>query len=173
MIRPTRDYHHLSIALTVGEYSTCYRNLVGAIIVRDGQVVSTGYAGAPRGTKDCLEHGECLRDKLSIPHGQRYEICRSVHAEQNAIINAARAGVSVYGGDIYCSLAYTKSGKVGNAFPCFMCKRMIINAGLTRCICSMESGIEVFNVLDWVISWRTHDLTDDGCRYGNGRPVGE
>ncbi|HUV81099.1 MAG TPA: hypothetical protein VMW21_01065, partial [Patescibacteria group bacterium] len=99
--RPTKDEYYLSIAKKVGERSTCFRNRGGAIIVREDQIVATGYIGAPRKTKDCFERGECLRDKLKIPHGTRYEMCRSVHAEQNAIINAARAGVSLFGGDIY------------------------------------------------------------------------
>ena len=97
--RTSKDHYYLGIAKEVASRSTCWRRAIGAIIVRDDQIISTGYVGAPRKTKDSLEHGFCLRDKLGIPHGQRYELCRSVHAEQNAIINAARAGVSLLGGD--------------------------------------------------------------------------
>ncbi|MEN6310190.1 MAG: hypothetical protein ABFD80_01475, partial [Acidobacteriota bacterium] len=86
--RTSKDAYYLGIAREVANRSTCFRRSIGAIIVRDDQIVSTGYVGSPRKTKDSLEHGFCLRDKLGIPHGQRYELCRSVHAEQNAIINA-------------------------------------------------------------------------------------
>jgi len=99
--RISKDEYYLGIAREVSRRSTCFRRAIGAIIVRDDQIISTGYVGAPRKTKDSLEHGFCLRDQLNIPHGQRYELCRSVHAEQNAIINAARAGVSLLGGDMF------------------------------------------------------------------------
>jgi len=90
-------------------------------------------------TKDCLERGVCLRDELSIPHGQRYELCRSCHAEMNCIINAARAGVSILGGDMYI-YGMRKNGEKIDSFPCFMCKKMIINAGIKRVICSTSDG---------------------------------
>ena len=99
--RISKDEYYLGIAREVARRSTCFRRSIGAIIVRDDQIISTGYVGAPRKTRDSVEHGFCLRDRLGIPHGQRYELCRSVHAEQNAIINAARAGVSLLGGDMY------------------------------------------------------------------------
>jgi len=101
MKKPTKDEYYLDLAKTIGFRSTCFRNKLGAIIVKDDQLIATGYVGAPRKTKDCLERGNCLRNENNIPHGQRYEMCRSVHAEQNAIINAARAGVSIYFGRIY------------------------------------------------------------------------
>ncbi|MEA3344441.1 MAG: hypothetical protein U9Q16_02055, partial [Patescibacteria group bacterium] len=100
-MRPSKEEYYLNIAKQIAQRSTCFRLRAGAIILKNDQIISTGYIGAPRGTKDCLERGECLRNKLNIPHGQRYEVCRSVHAEQNAIINAARAGVSLLNGDMY------------------------------------------------------------------------
>ena len=99
--RISKEEYYLGIAREVARRSTCFRRSIGAIIVRDDQIISTGYVGAPRKTRDSVDHGFCLRDRLGIPHGQRYELCRSVHAEQNAIINAARAGVSLLGGDMY------------------------------------------------------------------------
>jgi len=163
----SKEEYYMNIAREVSRKSTCFRRTIGAIIIRDDQIISTGYAGAPRKTKDSLEHGYCLRDKLKIPHGQRYELCRSVHAEQNAIINAARAGVSLLGGDMY--LYASKPGIDGplDAFPCFICKKMLINAGLKRVICSTEEGkISIFHVTDWIEEWQMNDIIDDQKQYG-------
>lgn len=165
--RPTKDEYYLNIAREVSKRSTCFRVRIGAIIVRDDQIVSTGYVGAPRHTKDCFDHGFCLRDKLNIPHGQRYELCRSVHAEQNAIINAARAGVSVLGGDIFIYGEKMPEKERMDAFPCFICKKMIINAGLKRAVCSTkDGGFKIFFVDDWVKEWREGDILDDRHQYG-------
>ena len=165
--RTTKDEYYLNIAKEVAMRSTCFRRSIGAIIIRDDQIISTGYVGAPRKTKDSFEHGSCLRDKLNIPHGQRYELCRSVHAEQNAIINAARAGVSVLGGDMYIYGRVYKDKKPINAFPCFICKKMIINAGLDRIVCSTKDGkMKVFKVADWIKDWQIGDIVDDKSQYG-------
>ncbi len=165
--RISKDEYYLNIAKEVSKRSTCYRRTIGAIILRDDQIISTGYVGAPRKTKDCFEHNFCIRDKLGIPHGERYELCRSTHAEQNAIINAARAGVSLLGGDIYIYGEDAKTGKIINAFPCFLCKKMIINAGLNRVICSTkENKIKIFKVSDWVKDWQKRDIIDDKHQYG-------
>ena len=170
--RPSKDSYYLGIARQVGMRSTCYRNKMGALIVRGDQIVSTGYIGAPRKTKDCFEREECLRDKLGIPHGHRYEVCRSVHAEQNAIINAARAGVSLFGGDMFLYLESAKTSQPLDAFPCFLCKRAIINAGLDRFVCSTkDGGVKVFKVTDWVNDWQKKDIVDDEYKYGDGRAV--
>ena len=156
MKRPTKDRYYLDLAKTIGLRSTCYRSKLGAIIIRDDQIVATGYVGAPRKTKDCLERGNCLRDKMEISHGERYEMCRSVHAEQNAIINAARAGVSILGGDMYISGTDGKDNSI-NTFPCYICKRMIINAGLNRVIClTNKNKIKIFLVK--VISAMGYDI---------------
>jgi dCMP deaminase len=165
--RTTKDLYYLGIAREVSKRSTCFRRAIGAIIVRDDQIISTGYAGAPRKTRDSLEHGFCLRDRLGIPHGQRYELCRSVHAEQNAIINAARAGVSLLGGDMFIYGSTPEGDKPIDALPCFICKKMIINAGLNRIVCSTEQGgTKIFRVEDWAMEWREHDIIDDEHQYG-------
>jgi len=170
MTRPSKDQYYLEIAKAVGDRSTCFRQKGGAVIVKNDQIISTGYVGAPRGTKDCFERGECLRDKLKIPHGTRYEICRSVHAEANAIINAARAGVSLLGGDMYIYSIDPKDGKEIDFFPCFFCKRMIINAGLRRVICSMkDKKSKIFLIEDWVNDWKQNDIVDDKFMYGLDR----
>ncbi|MBM3311950.1 MAG: dCMP deaminase family protein, partial [Candidatus Aminicenantes bacterium] len=132
--RVSKEDYYLGIAREVSRRSTCWRRSIGALIVRDDQIISTGYVGAPRKTRDSVDHGFCLRDRLGIPHGQRYELCRSVHAEQNAVINAARAGVSLLGGDMYIFGQETADARPVNAFPCFICKKMIINAGLVRVV---------------------------------------
>jgi dCMP deaminase len=165
--RPSKDQYYLNIAKEVSRRSNCFRRSIGALIIRGDQIISTGYAGAPRKTKDSIEHGFCLRNKLNIPHGQRYELCRSVHAEQNAIINAARAGVSLFGGDMYIYGMNPGADDPINAFPCFICKKMIINAGLERVICSLsDGGVKVFLVGDWIEDWRNNDIIDDENQYG-------
>lgn len=165
--RISKDEYYLNIANEVANRSTCFRRSIGAIIIRDDQIISTGYVGAPRKTKDSFEHGFCLRNKLNIPHGQRYELCRSVHAEQNTIINAARAGVNILGGDIYIFGSVSGKKEPINAFPCFICKKMIINAGLNRVICSTSDGkMKIFRVNDWIKDWQEGDILDDKSQYG-------
>lgn len=166
--RPNKINYYLGIAKAVAQRSTCYRARTGCIIVRDDQIISTGYVGAPRRTKDCLERGNCLREELKIPHGQRYEMCRSVHAEQNAIINAARAGVSLLNGDIYVYGERPETGELMDLIPCYFCKRMIINAGLNKVFAQMHDGsIKEFNVADWVKEWQENDIIADKYKYGN------
>ena len=165
--RVSKEEYYLGIAREVARRGTCFRRALGALIVRDDQIISTGYVGAPRKTRDSVDHGFCLRDRLNIPHGQRYELCRSVHAEQNAIINAARAGVSLLGGDMYIFGSAPETGAVINAFPCFICKKMIINAGLVRVVCStVEGPPAVFLIDDWAKAWREGDILDDTHQYG-------
>ncbi|MBI3990744.1 MAG: dCMP deaminase family protein, partial [Candidatus Omnitrophica bacterium] len=112
--RPSWDEYFMKMALLVAERSTCLRHHVGAVIVKDKRMLTTGYNGAPAGTKDCLELG-CLRDELKIPSGTRHEICRAIHAEQNALIQAALYGVSVAGATIYCTHS-----------PCILCAKMLV-----------------------------------------------
>ena len=165
--RISKHEYYLGIAKEVARRSTCFRRSIGAIIIRDDQIISTGYVGAPRKTRDSFEHGECLRDKLNIPHGQRYELCRSVHAEQNAIINAARAGVSLLGGDMYIHGTIHGNPEPINAFPCFICKKMILNCGLERIICSTSDGkMQVFKTSQWAKDWKENDIIDDKHQYG-------
>ncbi|MFH1381799.1 MAG: dCMP deaminase family protein [Chloroflexota bacterium] len=120
MTRPTIDEYFLKIAAVVAERSTCQRHHIGAVAVRDKHILTTGYNGAPAGLKDCLELG-CLRNELGIPSGQRHEICRGIHAEQNAIIQAALHGVSLEGSTIYCTHS-----------PCVLCAKMLVNAKIER-----------------------------------------
>ncbi|MBU1151400.1 AAA family ATPase [Patescibacteria group bacterium] len=167
--RPTKNNYYMDMAKSVARRATCLKVEIGAVIIRDDQVVATGYCGAPRGTKSSLEHGFCLRQKLGIPSGQRYEMCRSVHAEQNAIINAARSGTSVLGGDmyIYGELKGENKGQVLDAFPCFICKKMVINCGIKKVICSLkDGGMKVFEVEDWIKDWSERDIIDDEHQYG-------
>lgn len=168
----TQDQYYMNIAREVSRKSKCFRRALGAVIVRDNQIISTGYVGAIRKGKDCFEHGFCLRTKLGIPHGHRYELCRSVHAEQNAIINAARAGVSLLGGDLYLYGADAVSGEYIDVLPCFICKKMVINAGLARIICSTKEGrIRIFQISDWVHYWQIHDILEDKEQYGQDQKV--
>jgi len=124
----------MQIAKQVATRSTCLRRHVGAVIVRDKRILATGYNGAPSGFKHCSETG-CLREKLGIPSGQRQEICRGLHAEQNAIIQAALHGVSIRGSDIYVTHQ-----------PCITCAKMIINAGIKRVICAQPYPDELSRV---------------------------
>lgn len=162
--RPSKDEYYLSIADEMTKRSTCLGYRVAAIIVRDDQIVSAGYSGAPRKTKDCIERGFCIRRKFGIVSGTRYEFCRSVHAEQNAIINAARAGVSLLGGDMYIFgyKSHNNQRELTGVLPCYICKKMIINAGLNRVICCKKGGgYKIFTVKDWVKNWQKYDLNDD------------
>jgi len=165
--RPEKDLYYLDIARVVSTRSTCLKVLIGAIIVKEDQIIATGYVGAPRKTKSSIEHNFCLRKKLNIPSGQQYELCRSVHAEQNAIINAARAGVSLLGGNLYIYGEQRDTGEILSAFPCYICKKMIINAGLNRVITSSkDKGFMVFTVDEWVNDWQKNDIIEDKNRYG-------
>ena len=137
--RPDKLEHYLNRARVAAERSTCLRRKVGAVIIKDDAEVSSGYVGSPRGTENCIDIGTCLRIEMGTPSGERYELCRSVHAEQNAIINAARTGVSVLGGEMYISSELIGSGysvdtsKMTNTIrPCALCMKEILNAGLTR-----------------------------------------
>ncbi|QIB27676.1 deoxycytidylate deaminase [Caloranaerobacter azorensis] len=121
-MRPSWDEYFMEIVNVVKKRSTCLRRQVGALIVKDKRILSTGYNGAPTGLKHCDEVG-CIREKLNIPSGQRHELCRGLHAEQNAIVHAANAGVSIKGSTIYVTMQ-----------PCVLCAKMIINAGIERVV---------------------------------------
>jgi len=166
--RPSKDEYYLNIAKETAQRSTCMSVKGGAIIVRDDQIIATGYIGAPRGTKDCFERGNCLRREMNIPSGQRYEICRSVHAEQNAIVNAARAGVSLLGGTLYLYFVKRSEGedKFAKSYPCFMCKKLIINSGIVRFVGNDENGKVVsYNASEWAKEWQEKDMLDDVEKY--------
>ncbi len=133
MKRIDKNNYYLDLAEAALERSTCLRRKWGCVIVKDDEIISTGYNGAPRGRKNCSDIGTCIREELKIPRGERYELCRSVHAEQNAIISAARK--DMLGATLYEVGVDAKTGDyVENAMPCAMCKRFIINSGITKMI---------------------------------------
>jgi len=132
MTRLAKDKYYMAIAKVVAERSTCLRAKVGAIIVKDDTIIATGYVGSARGEPNCCDVGECERMKLNIPPGERYELCKSVHAEANAIINAARSGSNIVGANMYVYFERIDGGKIKHTGPCLMCARMIKNAGLTQ-----------------------------------------
>jgi dCMP deaminase len=166
--RPSKERYYLEIAKQISQRSNCLAVKIGCIIVKDDQIISTGYVGAPRKTKDCFERGECIRRKLNIKSGTHYEMCRSVHAEQNAIINAARNSTSILGADMYLYAAKRIQDTVNlvDALPCFICKKMIINAGIKRFIGNDKNNkIKVYDVNHWIEDWKTKDLLDDQLKY--------
>ena len=136
--------------MTVGERSTCLRRRFGAIIVKNDVILSTGYNGAPRGRANCSDLGVCLRDKMQIPRGERYELCRSVHAEMNAIISASRE--QMLDATLYLTCVDAKTGElVGGTCCCMMCKRLVLNAGISRVIVrDTSSEYTVWQTSDWL-----------------------
>lgn len=150
--------YYLNIAKAVSLRSTCLRRKYGAVIVRDDIIVSTGYNGAPRGTDNCCDTGECLRKKLNIPSGERYELCRSVHAEQNAIIAASHHDTA--GATLYLAGVDADSGDLIDAPDCcMMCKRVIINAGIAEVIFLNGDGTHrSIKVQDWVTNQKENNL---------------
>ncbi len=150
--RTDKHNYYLDIAETVLERGTCLRRNFGAIIVRNDQIISTGYTGAPRGRKNCLDLGVCLRESMNIPRGERYELCRSVHAEANAIISASRN--DMIGSILYLAGRDMATGAlVENASSCSMCKRLIINAGIDKVIIRLtETEYKEIYVRDWVFN---------------------
>ncbi|MFA6282392.1 MAG: dCMP deaminase family protein [Candidatus Omnitrophota bacterium] len=164
-----KDEYYLKIAETVAIKSRCLSVAFGCIVVKDDQIISTGYVGAPRKTMDCIELGYCIRRKKMIKSGTGYEMCRSVHAEMNAIINAARAGTSLLGADMFL-FTFKREGDnlvTVDSYPCLLCKKMIINAGISRFVGNDINGdSKVYQVSDWVNDWQTlEDLTKDKDRY--------
>jgi len=160
-MRINKIEYYLDIARAVSKRATCLRRKYGAIIVLNEQVVASGYCGAPRGVKDCLERNSCLRTEMNIPHGQRYELCRSVHAEQNAIINAARSGTSIFGGDIYIWSYCLETKREYSGSPCLLCLKMVINAGLKKIYYSDPEKKQKYSViyLDGVVkNWNAGDV---------------
>lgn len=152
MNRRDKINYYLDIAETVLERSTCIRRQFGAIIVKNDEIISTGYNGSPRGRKNCSDIGFCIRSKLNIPRGERYELCRSVHAEANAIISSSRK--ELIGATIYLACHDAITNKIdGNVEPCSMCRRLIINAGIEKVIIrKTKDDYKVINVQDWIIN---------------------
>ena len=150
MNRRDKTNYYLDIAQTVASRGTCLRRNYGAIIVNHDQIISTGYTGAPRGRENCCDLGFCLREKMNIPRGERYEMCRSVHAEANAIISAARD--LMIGATMYVVGLYAQTGElVSDSNSCQMCKRMIINAGIGEIVFRRsENEYEKISVSEWI-----------------------
>ena len=150
MERLSKENYYLDIAQTVAERSTCLRRMFGAIIVKNDSIIATGYNGAPRGRKNCSDLGVCMRDKLNIPRGERYELCRSVHAEANAIIAAPRD--QMLGSTLYmvCVDPKTKTVQPGTS-SCMMCKRLVLNAGISRVVVrDTADDYRVIEVKNWI-----------------------
>ncbi len=150
MNRVSKINYYLDIAQTVAERSTCFRRAFGAIIVKDDSIISTGYNGAPRGRKNCIDLGYCMREELKIPRGERYELCRSIHAESNAIIAAPRD--QMLGATLYLSCVNPKTRALyAGTCSCAMCKRLVINAGIKEVIVREdEENYTVYDVAEWV-----------------------
>ena len=150
MLRRDKINYYLDIAETVLERSTCIRRKFGAIIVKHDEIISTGYNGAPRGRRNCVDMGYCTREQLRVPRGERYELCRSVHAEQNAILSAARA--DMIDATLYLACHDARTDQLdGEVEPCSMCKRLIINAGIKQVIVRQtRDAYKIITVSDWV-----------------------
>lgn len=153
-IRRDKVNYYLDIAQIVLERGTCLRRNFGAIIVKNDQIISTGYTGAPRGRKNCCDIGYCMREKLNIPRGERYELCRSVHAEANAIIAAPRN--EMIGASLYLVGRDARTNEiVPNASSCAMCKRLIINAGIEKVF--VRNTTDSFTIIDVAKEWIEND----------------
>ena len=150
--RKDKDNYYLDIADTVSKRATCLRRKYGAIIVLNDEIIATGYNGAPRGRKNCPDIGKCLRSVLDIPSGERYELCRSVHAEANAIISAARR--DMIGATLYLAGREVDTNDLlEDTTSCTMCKRLIINSGIVRIVNRVgPDDFVVVNTRDWVFS---------------------
>ena len=159
MVRRDKINYYLDLADVVSKRCTCLRRHYGAVIVKNDEVIATGYVGAPRGRKNCSDLGYCVRQQLGIPRGERYELCRSVHAEANAIISAERE--KMIGSALYLSGREVETGEyIRNSSSCSMCKRLIINAGIeTVYIRDDEENYRVVAVQDWVAQDESLDGT--------------
>ncbi|NLH01006.1 MAG: cytidine deaminase [Clostridiales bacterium] len=147
--RTSKDDYYLGIADAVLSRSTCLRRKYGAIIVKADEILSTGYNGAPRGRENCCDLGFCTREHLNIPSGERYELCRSVHAEQNAIISCSRR--DMLSSTLYLVGRDAKTGEIITAEPCSLCRRFILNAGIERVVSrNKDNGIDIVAVADWI-----------------------
>ena len=150
MDRISKTNYYLDIAETVLERATCLRRVYGAIIVKNDEIISTGYNGAPRGRANCVDLGYCSREAMKVPRGARYELCRSVHAEANAIISASRR--DMVGGTLYLVGRDARTGELlSDATSCSMCRRLVINAGLSQVVIRRTAAeFDVVDVADWV-----------------------
>ncbi len=152
MERRDKINYYLDIADTVSARSTCLRRRYGAVIVNHDQIISTGYVGAPRGRQNCCDLGDCVRERLQVPRGERYELCRSVHAEMNAIISAPRE--EMIGATMYLVGREVSTGEyIKNSVCCSLCKRVVINSGIERVIIrDNDSDYRVIEVMEWIMN---------------------
>ena len=158
-MRRNKTNYYLDIAETVAARGTCLRRNYGAIIVKNDEIISTGYVGAPRGRANCCDIGRCVRQELNIPRGERYEVCRSVHAEANAIISAPRH--EMLGATMYlCGKEVSDGAYIKNSNSCSMCKRMIINAGIKTVV--IRDSKEEFRTIDVEKEWIENDESLEG-----------
>ena len=166
MDRISKANYYLDIAQTVLERATCLRRVYGAIIVKNDEIISTGYNGAPRGRANCVDLGYCSREAMQVPRGERYELCRSVHAEANAIISASRR--DMVGGTLYLAGRDARTGELlSDATSCAMCRRTIINAGLERVVIRRTNEeFEVVPVQRWIDEDDSLDLLRGECGCG-------
>ena len=150
MERRDKVNYYLDLAEMVSQRSTCLRKHYGAVIVNNDEVISTGYVGAPRGRKNCSDIGRCIREELHVPRGERYELCRSVHAEANALISASRE--RMIGASLYLTGVDARTGGYGEKYSCCsMCKRMVINAGIEHVyIRDTKNEYRKVDVEDWI-----------------------
>ena len=150
MERRDKINYYLDIAEAVSERSTCLRRKFGAIVVKNDEIISTGYNGAPRGRQNCSDLDFCYRERMGVPRGQRYELCRSVHAEANAIISASRA--DLLGAALYLACHDAKTDQLDGAVePCSMCKRLILNAGIEKVVIRQDANSYfTINTADWI-----------------------
>ena len=150
MERRDKINYYLDLAEVVSQRGTCIRRRYGAVIVKNDEVISTGYVGAPRGRQNCSDLGKCIREELKIPRGERYELCRSVHAEANAIISAPRD--KMLGSSLFlCGIDVPTGNYVENGSCCSMCKRMVINAGIEKVyIRDSKDDYRIVSVEDWI-----------------------
>jgi len=159
MERRDKTNYYLDIAETVMERCTCIRRHYGAIIVNNDQIISTGYVGAPRGRQNCIDLGYCMRSKLGIPRGERYELCRSVHAEQNAIIHASRN--DMIGSTMYLvGKEYSTGEYIKDANPCSLCKKFIINAGIKYVV--LRDSRDEYRIVDVQSEYVENDESLEG-----------
>jgi dCMP deaminase len=148
-MRKDKINYYLDIAKSVTERSTCLRRHFGCIVVKNDEIIATGYNGAPRGRKNCDELGYCYREQMNIPRGERYEMCRSVHAEANAIISAARK--DLIGSSMFIVCVNPDGSIEGGTTSCMMCKRMVINAGIKEVIVrELDNKYTIYKVDDWI-----------------------
>ena len=149
-MRKDKINYYLDIAQSVAERSTCLRRHYGCVVVNNDEIVATGYNGAPRGRKNCIDLGYCYRDKMDVPRGERYELCRSVHAEQNAIISAARK--DLIGGTMFIAGVNVKTKEIEpHSTSCMMCKRVVINSGIKEVIVrETNNEYTIYKVEDWI-----------------------